>query len=175
MLRVSPTLFPPSLDSYAGAKRGLRGGRGFIFIAVSALSRFFSTASPRSEFLLAAATVVALTRFYREVAYGVGTGENRKIPVIYVKEGDQRMARLVYVCVCVCPFIAGALLVWGGGEGSIRRRESRRQTSADRRTDGRTYVQTGAFYTEGDVHPEYSRVLLLAHKLRLFSFPILPL
>lgn len=28
---------------------------------------------------------------------------------------------------------------------------------------------------EREIHPEYSRVLLLAHKLRLFSFPILPL
>lgn len=47
---------------------------------------------------------------------------------------------------------------------SIRRRE--RERVGDRR------AQTER---EREIHPEYSRVLLLAHKLRLFSFPILPL
>lgn len=108
---------------------------------------------------------------------GTGGGENRKIPVIYVKEGDQRrqrMAGLVRMCVCVCPFIAGALLVWGGGRDRFEgERVGDRRAQTDGRTDGRTYIRTETWcllYRGRDVHPEYSRVLLLAHKLRLFSF-----
>lgn len=77
----------------------------------------------------------------------------------------------VRACVCarVCPFIAGALLVWGN------RFEGERLGDRRARTDGLLPSIPGERERERDVHPEYSRVLLLAHKLRLFSFPILPL
>lgn len=60
-------------DSYTVAKRDVRRGGGFIFIAaVSDIpAASFQAANPRSEFLL---VVVALTRFYRAAAGG-GHGE----------------------------------------------------------------------------------------------------
>lgn len=79
------------------------------------------------------------------------------------------------MCVCVRLPVYSRCIVSLGESIRRRERERGRESATDerRRMDGLLYGEERE--REREIHPEYSRVLLLAHKLRLFSFPILPL
>lgn len=66
------------------------------------------------------------------------------------------------VCACVCPFIAGALLVWGNRfEGEREREEeSRRQTSADGWTDEERERDTSRVFSCITSSPQTAPLLL---------------